>query len=112
MLKALKIFVLCAVLYAMVTVAIWPGSAAAAPARQENLVPLVYGQTVDGTIDDNQPSVLYIFDAAAGDVITVAMIVTGGDLDPFLVLNNFDRMPLTTDDNSGGGVNARLTFVI
>ncbi len=108
MLRALKILVL----WAMVTAAIWPGSAVAAPARQENLVPLVYGQTVDGTIDDSQPSVLYIFDASAGDVITVTMVVTGGDLDPFLVLNNSDRVPLTTDDNSGGGVNARLTFVI
>jgi hypothetical protein len=91
----------------------WVGAPVmASPAQQDNLIPLVYGQTVDGTIDTNQPSVFYQFQAAAGDVITVTMIVTSGDVDPFLVLNSADRMPLTTDDNSGGGVNARLTFVI
>ena len=88
------------------------GPVMASPAQQDNLIPLVYGQTVDGTIDTSQPSVFYEFQATAGDVVTVTMIVTGGDVDPFLVLNNADRVPLTTDDNSGGGVNARLTFVI
>ncbi len=91
----------------------WVGAPVmASPAQQDDLIPLVYGQTVDGTIDTSQPSVFYEFQATAGDVITVTMIVTGGDVDPFLVLNNADRMPLTTDDNSGGVLNARLTFVI
>ncbi len=40
------------------------------------------------------------------------MIVTEGNLDPFLVLNDANQNPLATDDNSGGGLNARLTFVI
>jgi hypothetical protein len=104
---ALRILVLGAIMLG------WVGAPVmASPAQQDNLIPLVYGQTVDGTIDTNQPSVFYQFQAAAGDVITVTMIVTSGDVDPFLVLNSADRMPLTTDDNSGGGVNARLTFVI
>jgi hypothetical protein len=91
----------------------WVGAPVmASPDQQGDLIPLVYGQTVDGAIDTIQPSVLYEFQATAGDVITVTMIVTGGDVDPFLVLNTADRVPLTTDDNSGGGVNARLTFVI
>jgi hypothetical protein len=106
---ALRFFVVLAVAAALE----WAGtSVKASPARQDNLVPLVYGQTVDGEISSGQPSVFYAFEAAAGDVITVTMIVTGGDVDPFLVLNNADRVPLATDDNSGGGVNARLTFVI
>jgi hypothetical protein len=104
---ALRLFVLGAMVLG------WVGAPVlASPAQQDNLIPLVYGQTVDGTIDTNQPSVFYQFQAAAGDVVTVTMIVTGGDVDPFLVLNNADHVPLTTDDNSGGGVNARLTFVI
>lgn len=84
----------------------------AGPNRQDNLQELIYGQTVDDRIDEGQPSVFYTFDAAAGDVITVTMVVTQSDLDPFIVLNTADRTPLATDDNSGGGVNARLTFVI
>jgi hypothetical protein len=102
-------FVLCAV----VLVIGWAGPfAAASPARQDDLIPLVYGQTVDGQINTDQPSMFYVFEGAANDVITVTMVVTGGNLDPFLVLNNADRLPLTTDDNSGGNANARLAFVI
>lgn len=84
----------------------------AGPDRQDTLQELVYGQTVDDRVDEGQPSVFYTFDAVAEDVITVTMVVTEGDLDPFIVLNTADRTPLATDDNSGGGVNARLTFVI
>lgn len=85
---------------------------AASPVQQDNIIDLVYGQTVEGLIDPNQPSVFYAFDAASGDVVTLAMVATGGDLDPFLVLNDALQAPLATDDNSGGEGNARLTFVI
>ncbi len=84
----------------------------AAPAGQDTMPVLVYGQTVEGQISPSQPSALYTFDASANDVVTITMIVTGGALDPFLVLNTADHTPLVTDDNSGGGLNARLTFVI
>lgn len=73
---------------------------------------LIYGQSVDGVIETGQPSAFYEFLAEGGDVITITMVVTGGELDPFIVLNTADGLPLATDDNSGGGANARLTFVI
>lgn len=82
------------------------------PAKQGSPVLLVYGQTVDGDLDRTTPSTFYEFDAALADVVTISMIVTEGALDPFLVLNDPDGLPLVTDDNSGGGLNARLTFVI
>lgn len=85
---------------------------AAAPVQQDNILDLVYGQTVEGQIDSNQPSVFYAFEAADGDVVTLTMVATSGDLDPFLVLNDALQAPLATDDNSGGEGNARLTFVI
>ncbi len=75
-------------------------------------VVLVYGQTVDGELGGDQPSAFFAFDALMNDVITITMIVTQGDLDPFIVLNDPAGTPLATDDNSGGGANARLTFVI
>ena len=81
-------------------------------AQDDGPTALVYGQTVDDRIDNSQPSVFYSFEAATGDVITITMIVTEGDVDPFLVLNDADRAPLSTDDNSGGGTNARLTYTI
>jgi hypothetical protein len=87
-------------------------SAIASPERQEEPATLVYGQTVDGQLDADHPSVFYAFDAQPGDVITITMITTANNLDPFVVLNDANRVPLSTDDNSGGGLNARLTFVI
>ncbi len=91
---------------------LFAGKAQAYPPAQDTLPTLVYGQTVNGRIDDSQPSMFFSFDAAQEDVITIAMVVTAGDLDPFIVLNTPDRIPMATDDNSGGGLNARLTFVI
>ncbi len=86
--------------------------ALAALPRQGDLTLLVYGQTVDGELNSSQPSVFYAFDAQAGDVITITMVAADSLLDPFIVLNDANRVPLATDDNSGGSVNARLTFVI
>lgn len=92
---------------------IWTSSPVkASPLRQGDLTLLVYGQTVDGRLDATHPSVFYAFDAQAGDVITITMIANDAALDPFIVLNDPNRVPLATDDNSGGGLNARLTFVI
>lgn len=85
---------------------------AASSNQQDTLSELVYGQTVDNRIDSAQPSVFYAFNAAQGDIVTITMIVTDGELDPFIILNTADRTPLATDDNSGGGANARLSLVI
>ena len=79
---------------------------------QDGMVELVYGQTIDGLLDNTQPSVFFMFNATGGDVVTITMIATSGDLDPFLVLNDAAQSPLTTDDNSGGDNNAELVFVI
>ncbi|MBI5958933.1 MAG: PPC domain-containing protein [Chloroflexi bacterium] len=104
--KNVSLLILCAALIGLVPLA------QAAPWQQGDPIILVYGQTVDGQIDSTQPSIFYAFDAQTGDVITLTMIVTGGMLDPFIVLNDANRVPLATDDNSGGTPNARLTFVI
>lgn len=84
----------------------------ATPPFQDAPQELVYGQTVDGRIDRDQPGVFYAFQAEEGDIVTITMIATGGEIDPFVVLNDAARMPLITDDNSGGNDNARLTFTI
>lgn len=89
----------------------WLGSGAAIFA-QDDPAELVYGQTVEGTINESSPSAFYRFEGDAGDVITATMILTDGELDPFLVLNDAQRVPLATDDNGGGSTNARLTFTL
>ncbi|MEW6580658.1 MAG: PPC domain-containing protein [Chloroflexota bacterium] len=84
----------------------------AAPLLQDAPVELVYGQTVDGDLGPDQPSAFFRFDARASDVLVITMIVTGGSLDPFLVLNSADRTPLAVDDNGGGERNARLSYEV
>ncbi|WP_162910083.1 PPC domain-containing protein [Aggregatilinea lenta] len=87
--------------------------ALAAPFRQgQDPTPLVYSQTVDGTLSTTQPSAFYAFDGALGDVVTITMVAAEGEIDPFLVLNDSNQNLLATDDNSGGDTTARLTFVI
>ena len=87
-------------------------SALAAPGVQGSPIPLGYGQTVEGEITTDQPTQVYAFDASANDVVTLAMNHTGGELDPFVTLLDAQNVQLATDDNSGGGQNARLAFVI
>lgn len=84
----------------------------AAPLFQDAPVQLAYGQTVDGVLGPDQPSAFFRFDARAGDALVVTMTLTGGSLDPFLVLNSADRTPLAVDDNGGGERNARLTYEV
>ncbi len=87
-------------------------SVLAAPLFQDVPLELAYGQTVDGDLGPDQPSAFFRFDAQAGDVLVITMIVTGGSLDPFLVLNSADRTPLAMDDNGGGERNARLSYEV
>ncbi|MCZ7538778.1 MAG: PPC domain-containing protein [Anaerolineae bacterium] len=84
----------------------------AAPLLQDAPVELAYGQTIDGDLGPDQPSAFFRFDARAGDMLVITMTVTGGSLDPFLVLNGADRTPLAMDDNGGGERNARLTYEV
>ncbi len=86
--------------------------ALAAPLLQEAPTRLVYGDTADGVLGPDQPSAFFIFEGRAGDVVTITMAVTGGSIDPFLVLNSSDRTPLAMDDNSGSEGNARLSYVV
>ncbi len=106
--------VLCVVLIALLlfTGFISTSPVFAMPPAQDTPPALVYGQTVDGRIDRSQPSVFYAFQAGESDVVTITMIATSGELDPFVVLNDATRTPLVTDDNSGDNGNARLTFII
>jgi len=86
------------------------GPVAAAPARQ---VPLriTYGTTVQGTINDRQPEVLYEFDGQAGDVVTIEMIALNGDLDPYLSLLDSDGgLLISNDDIASDNYNSRIEY--
>lgn len=75
---------------------------------QADALPILYNSTVTGVISDEQPEVIYAFYGTQGDAITVAMSRGDGNLDPVVSILGEDLQPLVTDDDSGGGQNARL----
>jgi hypothetical protein len=86
------------------------GTAAAAPLAQ---VPLriTYGTTVQGTINDRQPEVLYEFEGRAGDVVTIEMTALNGDLDPYLsLLDSNGGLLISNDDIANDDYNSRIEF--
>ncbi len=59
-----------------------------------------YNSLVDGSLDSNHDTDLYTFRAAAGDVITIQMSHSSGDLDPHLTLTDNLGNPLMSNDDN------------
>lgn len=78
----------------------------------EGVLPAVprldYGNATIGRISDETPDVLFAFIGSAGDVITASMLRSDGDLDPLLRLLDADQRELVSNDDGGGGQNARI----
>jgi hypothetical protein len=64
----------------------------------ENTV-LAYGNNVIGRISPDEPIVFYFIRAQRGDVITVTLKRTSGDLDPLLELATSDGKVLSSNDD-------------
>jgi hypothetical protein len=79
-------------------------------------VPIEPGQTIQGAIEvtdcqhDSSLGDLYIFDASAGDQITVTL--SSIQFDTFLELLTSDGIPLTNDDDGGRFSNSRIVYKI
>jgi hypothetical protein len=74
----------------------------------EGVERIAYGMTITGRIDDQIPEWRYAFWGVEGDVITVSMNRGDGNLDPVVSLLNSDQNLMISDDDSGGGQNARI----
>lgn len=62
--------------------------------------PIVYNQgPISATIDGQFWSYSYCFNGNAGDIITIAMDATSGDLDTYLELQDSNRIKLTENDD-------------
>lgn len=76
---------------------------------------LGYGDQVNNEISADQPFVIYFFEAERGQVVTLHMRRSSGDLDPLLIIANYPEREILVeqDDDSSGGNNALITnFVI
>ncbi|MFN8563657.1 MAG: PPC domain-containing protein [Anaerolineae bacterium] len=74
----------------------------------QDLPRIEVGTTVTGAITSTTPQVVYAFIARAGDVLTITMDRASGNLDPRMVVLASDQRPLSSDDDSGDGQNARI----
>ncbi len=76
------------------------------PARFADPGPVFPGELVIGELTAERQIAEYSFDAAAGDLLTVAL--GSEDFDPLLVLLGPDGEQIAVDDDSGPGLFARL----
>ncbi len=70
-----------------------------------------YGNTLEGSINDDVPFRYFEFEARRGDVITVTLAAESGNLDPVVKLLSPDQVEIAQDDDSGGGQDARLAAI-
>jgi hypothetical protein len=68
-------------------------------AQDDDLPAITLMETVDGTIDDDNPEARWTFDAAEGDRISVLVRAESGDLDPYLqIIDPTGRLLVESDD--------------
>jgi len=70
--------------------------------------PIAYGQTLEAPLDSRQAVRYYRFIGEENDLISASAEQRSGRLDPTLTLADADMQPLRSDDDGGGGKNARL----
>lgn len=68
-----------------------------------------YNETYHGTINDDKHIAYYRFAGKAGELVTIEMDSTTGNLDPYLILTDSQLNELIFNDNSANTSNARIT---
>lgn len=79
---------------------LWSGTVLLA---QEDYIPIVYEQTLAGSLTNEAFRQLYVFEGRQGEVITVRMVTIEGDLDPVLVLVDQRGQGVAYSDDDGDG---------
>jgi len=68
---------------------------------------IAFGETVDGNLTADEPTVAYTFTAEQDQVVTIRL--ESADFDCFLTLQNADGDVLATDDDSAGNLDSQIT---
>lgn len=75
---------------------------------QEIAVPASYNDLYKGRIDSAAPVTYYRFAGKAGELVTIEMAASDGNLDPYLILMDGQLNELAFNDNVGSSLNARI----
>jgi hypothetical protein len=84
-------------------------SAAQLGTSAENAILIDYNTHLDGTIDDKTYQRFYLIQAAHGDVVSVGVERTQGNLDPTLNLYSPDRKAILPNDSGLRGQDAKIS---
>lgn len=68
-----------------------------------------YNSLYKGTINDTNYIAYYRFSGKAGELVTIEMDASTGNLDPYVILTDSDLNELAYNDNAGSTSNARIT---
>lgn len=84
----------------------------AQPPVQTNASPINYGDTVQGVISVEVPSLIYTFNGREGDDISITATSQDGVLDPFLALSDDLGNSILEDDDGAGDNNAQILITL
>ena len=98
-------------LFLLTTMCVAVPSAFTVHAQGEGIGPISYGDTVSGTLNNDNGFDEYQFDARADDLVTISMDSLSDDLDPAIRLYFSSGQKLAYDDDGGADVNALLRRV-
>ncbi len=70
--------------------------------------PLVFGIAESGRINNAAPRAVYVFEGLRGEVISVSLAVTNGDLDPVLAVMDSDGAIIASLDDADGSRAPRI----
>ena len=88
-----------------ILLACWLALVVSLPLAAQEDTGLDYGAAFSGRLDNTNPRQVYYFDGLRGEVISIGLRVTDGNLDPVLtVLDNRGRLVTTMDDYGGNKV--------
>lgn len=81
------------------------GFMVSSPAYAQDDTPLIYGDVIEGEISNEVFRDLYSFQGRSGEIVTIQMLTTAGDLDPFISLvDGQGRGIAFSDDDAPNGV--------
>jgi hypothetical protein len=75
---------------------------------QDEAIRITYGETLSGSLDDDHYRQLYVFNGRQGEIVTISMITTEGDLDPYISLVDSTGRGVAFSDDDGDGKAALL----